>query len=70
VSFADIETVIGMPLPGSCPRHPAHWSSHDGSAVARAIQDAGWTAADRFWLCQGWVVTLGHRSKVTFAQGI
>ncbi|WP_203905053.1 DUF7662 domain-containing protein [Virgisporangium aliadipatigenens] len=43
-SFADIEKVIGMPLPGSCRRHPAHWSSYDGSAVARAIQDAGWTA--------------------------
>jgi hypothetical protein len=42
--FSDLEEVIGMPLPQSCRRHPAHWSSYDGSAVARAIQDAGWIA--------------------------
>jgi hypothetical protein len=44
VTFDEIEEVIGTPLPRSCRRHPAHWSSYEGSAVARAIQDAGWTA--------------------------
>lgn len=43
--FGDIEEVIGMPLPASCRKHPAHWSSYEGSAVARAIQDAGWAAS-------------------------
>jgi len=33
-----------MPLPPSCRKHPPHWSSYEGSAIARAIQDAGWTA--------------------------
>lgn len=42
--FSDLEEAIGMPLPSSCRKHPAHWSSYDGSAVARAIQDAGWVA--------------------------
>ncbi len=44
VRFADIEEVTGMPLPPSCRKHPAHWSSYEGSAVARAIRDAGWVA--------------------------
>ena len=44
VRFAEIEEVIGMPLPPSCRKHPAHWSSYEGSAVARAIRDAGWVA--------------------------
>ncbi|WP_420850544.1 DUF7662 domain-containing protein [Planosporangium mesophilum] len=44
VTFSEIEEVIGMPLPPSCRKHPAHWSSYDGSTIARAIQDAGWVA--------------------------
>ncbi|HYS39605.1 MAG TPA: hypothetical protein VEO01_28640 [Pseudonocardiaceae bacterium] len=44
VTFNEIEEIVGVPLPASCRRHPAHWSSYDGSAVARAIQDAGWAA--------------------------
>jgi hypothetical protein len=44
VTFDEIEEIIGMRLPASCRKHPAHWSSYEGSAVARAIQDAGWTA--------------------------
>jgi hypothetical protein len=44
VAFSEIEEIVGMPLPASCRRHPAHWSSYDGSAVAHAIQDAGWAA--------------------------
>jgi hypothetical protein len=44
--FAQVEEIIGMPLPASCRQHAAHWSSYEGSAVARAIQDAGWVARD------------------------
>ena len=45
-TFGEIEEILGMPLPLSCRRHPAHWSSHQGSAVARAIHDAGYRATD------------------------
>lgn len=45
VRFAELEELIGLPLPPSCRRHPAHWTSYQGSAVARAIQDAGWVVA-------------------------
>jgi hypothetical protein len=45
-TFAQIEEIIGMPLPPSCRQHAAHWSSYEGSAVARAIQDAGWIARE------------------------
>lgn len=44
VRFAEIEEIIGLPLPTSCRKHPAPWSSYEASAVARAIQDAGWSA--------------------------
>jgi hypothetical protein len=45
-TFADVEKVLGMRLPPSSRKHPAHWSGYDGSAVARAIRDAGWAAKD------------------------
>lgn len=45
-TFAEIEEVIGMRLPPSSRRHAAHWHSYDGSAVVRAIQDAGWQTRD------------------------
>jgi hypothetical protein len=44
VTFSDIEQVLGSALPDSCRSHAAHWHSYDGSAVARAIIDAGWRA--------------------------
>jgi hypothetical protein len=44
VSFRELEEVLGFPLPPSSRAHAAHWHSYDGSAVARAIQDAGWRA--------------------------
>jgi hypothetical protein len=44
VTFSDIEQVLGFALPDSCRSHVAHWHSYDGSAVARAIIDAGWRA--------------------------
>lgn len=37
----DVEELIGFPLPPSCRRHLPHWYGAEGSAVARAIQDAG-----------------------------
>lgn len=43
-SFAAIEEIIGMPLPASSRNHAAHWSSYEGSAVVRAIHDAGFKA--------------------------
>ena len=43
-SFSDLEEVIGMSLPPSCRKHQAHWHSYRGSAVVRAIRDAGWKA--------------------------
>jgi hypothetical protein len=35
-----------MRLPSSSRRHAAHWHSYEGSAVVRAIQDAGWQTRD------------------------
>jgi hypothetical protein len=45
VTFAEVEEVLGFPLPNSCRNHVPHWHSYDGSAVARAIIDAGWKAS-------------------------
>lgn len=44
LSFADVEEIVGMPLPPSSRRHLPHWYGYEGSAVARAIRDAGWKA--------------------------
>jgi len=40
-TFKDIEAVLGFPLPPSARRHAPHWYGYEGSAVARAIRDAG-----------------------------
>lgn len=45
LTFGDVEEVLGFPLPNSCRQHVPHWHSYDGSAVARAIVDAGWKAS-------------------------
>jgi len=44
-TFAEIEQVLGCPLPPSSRRHQPHWHSYEGSAVVRAIIDAGWKAS-------------------------
>ena len=44
-SFSHIEDILGFTLPDSCRDYEAHWHSYDGSAVARAIADAGWKAS-------------------------
>lgn len=43
-SFATIEEILGFPLPPSSRRHLPHWYGYDGTAVGRAIRDAGWRA--------------------------
>jgi hypothetical protein len=45
-TFTQIEEAIGLPLPASCRNHVPHWHGYKGSAVARAIVDAGWRAHD------------------------
>jgi hypothetical protein len=44
VTFATIEETLGFALPPSCRRHLPHWYGYDGTAVGRAIRDAGWRA--------------------------
>lgn len=45
MTFAEIERVLGFPLPASSRKYVAHWHNYDGSAVARSISDAGWKAS-------------------------
>jgi hypothetical protein len=45
-TFGEVEEIIGMQLPPSHRKHQAHWHSYEGSAVARAVHDAGWRARD------------------------
>jgi hypothetical protein len=45
-TFGEIEEIIGMRLPPSSRKHAAHWHSYEGSAVVRAVHDAGWRARD------------------------
>ena len=44
MTFSEVEDVLGFRLPSSCYKHSAHWVSYEGSAVARAVIDAGWKA--------------------------
>jgi hypothetical protein len=44
LSFNDVERILGFPLPPSSRAHQPHWYGYKGSAVARAIIDAGWKA--------------------------
>lgn len=45
VTFAQVEEVLGMDLPPSARNHLPHWYGYDGSALGRAIRDAGWKAS-------------------------
>jgi hypothetical protein len=45
LTFADVEQVVRMPLPHSARRHPTHWYGYEGTALGRAIRDAGWHAS-------------------------
>jgi hypothetical protein len=44
LSFANVEDILDMALPPSSRSHEAHWYGYDGTAVGRAIRDAGWKA--------------------------
>ncbi len=44
VMFAEIEEIIGLALPPSCRKHPAHWSAYGRAPSTGAIQDAGRSA--------------------------
>ena len=45
VTFDELERIIGFPLPSSSRRYLQYWRSYKASAIARAIQDAGWRTA-------------------------
>jgi hypothetical protein len=57
-TFSEVEEIIGMRLPPSSRKYLVHWHSYDGSAVVRAVHDAGWRARD---------VSL-ERELITFAR--
>ena len=43
MTFADVERVLGFPLPPSAKAHPTWWSNNTGTHVGvRAWRDAGW----------------------------
>jgi len=42
VTFDQVEAILGLPLPPSSRAHLVHWYGYDGTAVGRAIRDAGW----------------------------
>ncbi len=45
MSFDAIEQILGMPLPPSARKHTVHWYGYKGTALGRAIRDAGWRAS-------------------------
>ncbi|MFS0703397.1 DUF262 domain-containing protein [Cellulomonas sp. 179-A 9B4 NHS] len=45
LSFDQVEDVIAAPLPASARTYVQHWRGYDGSALSRAIVDAGWRTA-------------------------
>jgi hypothetical protein len=42
VTFTDVEDILGIPLPPSARVHLPHWYGYHGTALGRAIRDAGW----------------------------
>jgi hypothetical protein len=44
LTFGEVEQVIGIPLPPSAYNHLPHWYGYEGTALGRAIRDAGWRA--------------------------
>lgn len=45
MSFSDVEDILGMRLPPSARNHLPHWYGYEGTALGRAIRDAGWRAS-------------------------
>jgi len=58
LSFSDVERILGFQLPPSSREHVPHWHGYKGSAVARAIIDAGFRSRN---------VDLGSE-RVTFVR--
>jgi hypothetical protein len=46
MSFDEVTEIAGTALPESAYNHAAHWYSYQGSALGRAIRDAGWRATE------------------------
>jgi uncharacterized protein DUF262/uncharacterized protein DUF1524 len=44
LSFAQVEHILDGPLPPSARSHLPHWYGYKGTALGRAIRDAGWKA--------------------------
>jgi hypothetical protein len=44
MSFEAVEEVLGLALLESARTHLPHWYGYDGTALGRAIRDAGWKA--------------------------
>lgn len=44
MSFDAVEDVLGLPLPESARMHLTTWYGYDGTALGRAVRDAGWKA--------------------------
>ena len=45
LSFGQVEEVLGFELPPSARNHLPHWYGYEGTALGRAIRDAGWKAS-------------------------
>lgn len=45
LTFEEVEDVLGLTLPPSARVHLPPWYGYDGSALGRAIRDAGWKAS-------------------------
>ena len=46
LSFAQVEHILDLPLPPSARTYPQHWYGYNGTALGRAIRDAGWKVSD------------------------
>jgi hypothetical protein len=44
LSFGQVEEVLGFELPPSARNYLPHWYGYEGTALGRAIRDAGWKA--------------------------
>lgn len=43
--FEEVEQILQLPLPPSAREHLTHWYGYEGTALGRAIRDAGWRAS-------------------------
>jgi hypothetical protein len=44
LTFEEVEQILGLPLPPSARDYQTHWKGYSGTALGRAIRDAGWRA--------------------------